>query len=500
MKILMVYPRYPDTFWSFRHALKMASLKASFPPLGLLTVASMLPQDWEIKLTDMNADRLKDTDITWADYVFISAMTVQEASVRDVIKRTHELGKPVVAGGPVFTTGHDDFPEVDHFVLGEAEVTLAPFVADMLAGKPKRLYQATGFPEIDTTPAPKWSLVNLKKYSSAVLQYSRGCPFDCEFCDIIVLNGHRPRTKSMAQVESELDALRAVDWKGGVFVVDDNFIGNKRKLKEETLPTIIEWQRRHGYRFAFSTEVSINLADDTKTLELMVEAGFDRVFVGIETPNTESLAECNKAQNVKRDLITSVKILQQHGLEVQGGFIVGFDNDPLTIFRNQINFIQQSGIVTAMVGILNAPRGTKLYNRLKSENRLLSSFTGNNTDCSLNFVPKMQYETLINGYQQLITQIYAPKQYYARVRTFLANYRPNPNFQRRPSRGYIRAFLRSLWLLGIQEKGRRDFWRFFLESVFKSPQAFRVSMYHAIIGLHFRRVAVEVGRTPMPRI
>jgi len=500
MKILLVYPSYPDTFWSFRHALKMANLKASFPPLGLLTIASMLPQTWQLKLVDLNTEHLKDQDVTWADYVFISAMTVQEASVREVVKHSHRLNKPVVAGGPLFTTGHDDYPEVDHFVLGEAEPIIAQVVADIESGNLQPLYRATEFPTLDNTPAPMWSLVNLKKYSSAVLQYSRGCPFDCEFCDIVVLNGHRPRTKSMAQIMRELDGLNAVNWRGGIFMVDDNFIGNKRKLKEETLPTIIRWQEEHGYPFAFSTEVSINLADDEKLLDMMATAGFDRVFVGIETPNEESLTECNKGHNLKRDLVSSVKVLQQHGLEVQGGFIVGFDNDPLTIFRNQVNFIQQSGIVTAMVGLLNAPRGTKLYHRLKNENRLLERFTGNNTDCSLNFVPRMNHETLIRGYQQLLNQIYAPKQYYARVRTFMGNYQPSKMNSRKMSRGYIRAFVQSLWLLGFKEKGRRHFWRFFLESVMIRPKHFQTSMYHAIIGLHFRRVAAEVRLAPIPNI
>jgi radical SAM superfamily enzyme YgiQ (UPF0313 family) len=460
----------------------------------------MLPESWQLKLVDMNTDNLKDKDVAWADYVFVSAMTVQEASAREVVKQSHRLGKLVVAGGPLFTTGHDDFPEIDHFVLGEVETIMSQVVMDIEAGNLKPFYRASEFPELDNTPAPMWSLVDLKKYSSAVLQYSRGCPFDCEFCDIVVLNGHRPRTKSQAQIVRELDGLAAINWHGGIFMVDDNFIGNKRKLKEETMPTIIKWQQDHGFPFAFSTEVSINLADDETLLDLMATAGFDRVFVGIETPNEESLTECNKGHNLKRDLVSSVKVLQQHGLEVQGGFIVGFDSDPLSIFRNQVSFIQQSGIVTAMVGLLNAPRGTKLYHRLKDENRLLNRFTGNNTDLSLNFVPKMNHETLIQGYQQLLQQIYAPKQYYARVRTFLANYRPNKNNSRTMSRGYIRAFFQSLWLLGVREKGRRQFWRFFVESVLRRPNHFQTSMYHAIIGLHFRRVAEQVRLAPVPSI
>ena len=419
MKILLVYPQYPDTFWSFKHALKFISKKASFPPLGLLTVAAMLPAEWEQKLVDMNVTRLADEDIAWADYVFISAMVVQGDSVREVIGRCQRLGTRTVAGGPLFTTGYEDYDEVDHLVLGEAEVTLPRFIKHLEQGSARHIYPSRISPDIKGTPIPMWSLIDMKKYSAMNLQYSRGCPFDCEFCDIIVLNGHKPRTKDKSQVLAELDALYARGWRDGVFVVDDNFIGNKKKLKLEMLPAMIEWQKRRKYPFSLQTESSINLADDDELMRLMVEAGFNTVFIGIETPNEESLAECNKSQNQNRDLVASVKRIQNCGLEVQGGFIVGFDHDPLSIFKNQINFIQNSGIVTAMVGLLNAPTGTRLHQRLKKENRLLKNFSGNNTDGSLNFIPKMNYETLINGYRQILDTIYSPKPYYERVRSFL---------------------------------------------------------------------------------
>ena len=500
MKILMVYPQYPDTFWSFRHALKFVSKKASFPPLGLLTVASMLPADWEIKLVDMNCSSLTDEDIKWADYLFLSAMTVQRDSVMEVITRSQRLNTKVVAGGPLFTTGHDDFEGIDHFVLGEAEVSLPPFLTDLCNGCAKAVYTADEFPDIARTPVPQWSLIDMKNYSSMNLQYSRGCPFDCEFCDIIVLNGHRPRTKSKEQVLSELDAIYEHGWRDGVFIVDDNFIGNRKKLKAEILPALIGWMRQRKYPFVLSTEVSINLADDKELLRLMAEAGFNRVFVGIETPNEKSLVECNKGQNINRDLMASVKEIHSYGMEVQGGFIVGFDNDPVSIFKNQINFIQKSGIVTAMVGLLNAPRGTKLYQRLKSENRLLKGFTGDNTDCSMNFIPRMNYETLLNGYQQILTTIYAPRQYYDRVRAFLADYRPYKPKGKGISKlhsYHIKAFLKSLWLMGVKERGRRAYWRFLALSLFKHPRTFPLSIYMAIYGYHFRKVAEKFVTTPI---
>ncbi|MFC2055947.1 B12-binding domain-containing radical SAM protein [Chloroflexota bacterium] len=496
MKILLVYPQYPDTFWSFRYALKFISKKAPFPPLGLLTVAAMLPDEWEKKLIDMTVTALSDEDIKWADYVFISAMVVQRDSVKEVIVRCNELGAKTVAGGPLFTTGHDEFEGVDHFVLGEAEVTLPSFLEDLAKGCPEPIYTSDERPDIDKTPVPLWSLINMKKYSSMNIQYSRGCPYDCEFCDIILLNGHKPRTKSKNQMSAELGALYSQGWRGGVFIVDDNFIGNRKKLKAEIVPAMIEWMKGAKSPFAFSTEASINLADDEELMKLMTEAGFNQVFVGIETPNEESLAECNKFANINRDLLASVKKIQNHGLEVQAGFILGFDNDPVSIFGNQINFIQESGIVTAMVGLLNAPRGTRLYKRLKKENRLLQGFTGNNTDISINFIPKMNYETLINGYKHILDTIYAPKQYYERVRTFLKEYKPSKRKGISQLRfEHVEGFLKSLWFLGVREKGRRYYWKLLISTLFKHPRAFPLSISLSVFGFHFRKVAKKLSDT-----
>ncbi|MFC1987074.1 B12-binding domain-containing radical SAM protein [Chloroflexota bacterium] len=496
MKVLLVYPQYPETFWSFKHALKFISKKASFPPLGLLTVAAMLPNEWEKKLVDMNVTTLSDEDIRWADYVFISAMVVQKDSVKEVVARCNNLGIKVVAGGPLFTTGYEDFNGVDYFVLGEAEVTLPAFLEDLANGCAKPIYTSNERPGISKTPLPLWSLINMKKYSSMNIQYSRGCPFNCEFCDIIILNGHKPRTKDEHQIVNELEALYRHGWRGGIFVVDDNFIGNKKKLKAETLPAIIEWMKRRKYPVAFSTEASINLADDEELMKLMAEAGFNQVFIGIETPNEESLVECNKLQNQGRDLVASVKKIQNHGLEVQGGFIVGFDNDPISIFRSQINFIQNSGIVTAMVGLLNAPRGTRLYQRLKKENRLIQGFSGDNTDFSINFTPKMNYETLIDGYQHILDTIYAPRQYYERVRIFLKEYKPPKLRAGHLQFHHIEGFFKSVWFLGVREKGRRYYWRLLFSTLLKHPRSFPLSISLSVFGFHFRKVAEKFTDFP----
>jgi len=502
LKILLVYPQYPDTFWSFKHALKIVAKKAAFPPLGLLTVAAMLPREWEKKLVDMNVTALNDEDLKWANYVFISAMVVQRESVKEVVARCQKFNTKVVAGGPLFTISYEEFDGVDHFVLNEAEITLQPFLADLVKGCARHVYTSEERPDMSQMPIPMWSLINMKKYSSMNVQYSRGCPFNCEFCDIIILNGHRPRTKDKHQILGDLDALYRHGWRGGVFIVDDNFIGNKRKLKTETLPAIIEWMKAKKNPFALSTEATVNLADDEKLMQLMVKAGFNTVFVGIETPNEDSLAECNKLPNKNRDLVALVKKIQNHGLEVQGGFIVGFDSDPLSIFKSQISFIQKSGIVTAMVGLLNAPPGTRLYQRLKKENRLLKSFSGDQMDCSLNFIPKMNYETLINGYKNILNTIYSPKQYYERIKTFLKEYKPKPRKRALPQLRFyhIRAFIKSMWVLGVKERGRKYYWRFFVSTLLKRPRSFPISMSLAVYGFHFRKITEKYISTPIGNI
>ena len=490
MKILLVYPKYPDTFWSFKYALKFISKKASFPPLGLLTVASLLPEEWEKKLIDMNVSALTEKYLEWADYVLISAMVVQKRSAIEVIRRCKKLGIKVVAGGPLFTMGYEEFEGVDHFVLNEAESTLPPFLDDLKNGCGRHIYTSKEWPDIRETPYPQWDLIDMKKYASMCIQYSRGCPFNCEFCDIIVLNGHKPRTKSKDQVLGELEVLYAQGWRGGVFFVDDNFIGNKKRLKTEILPTLIDWMKQKRYPFSFSTEASINLSDDDELMQLMAKAGFKKVFIGIETPNEDSLTECNKYLNKNRNLIACVKKIQNIGLEVQAGFIVGFDNDPLSIFERQISFIQKSGIVTAMVGLLNAPRGTRLYNRLKKEDRLLNDSSGDNTDCSLNFIPKMNVETLMNGYKKILNTIYSPKHYYKRVMTFLKGYKPKPLRKKINLKfSHFKAFFKSIWFLGIKGKERLHYWKLISWTLLRRPRFFDLAISFAIYGFHFRKVA-----------
>ncbi|SNB47440.1 B12-binding domain-containing radical SAM protein [Geobacter sp. DSM 9736] len=497
MKILLVYPRYPDTYWSFRHALPFIGKKAVFPPLGLLTVAAMLPTNWEMRLVDLNVDRLSDRDLMWADYAFISAMTVQRESAKEVLDRCRTLGVKTVGGGPLFTTCHDEFPDVTHLVLGEAEVTLPRFLEDLEKQTPQRLYLPAGRPDISFTPLPRWELIDRRQYASMNIQYSRGCPFDCEFCDITQLFGREPRTKAADQVIAELEALYNVGWRGGVFFVDDNFIGDRQKLKSDVLPAMISWMKERGYPFFFYTEVSINLADDHILMELMVAAGFREVFVGIESPEEESHRETGKIQNCNRDLVESVKRIHRAGLQVQGGFIVGFDTDTPAIFEKQLRFIQESGIVTAMVGILMVLRGTKLHHRLSREGRLLSGSSGNNTDIFLNYIPLMNPRVLVSGYQRLVRTIYSPDYFYARLMTFLKEYRPSgPSQWGMLHQRDIRAFFRSIWFLGFMGKERLHYWKVFLWSLLRKPQLLPLAITMAIYGFHFRTVADRICSSP----
>ncbi|WP_337866653.1 DUF4070 domain-containing protein [Ignavibacterium sp.] len=488
MNILLIYPETPSTFWSFKDALKFVSKKAAEPPLGLITVAAMLPKEWNKKLIDMNVTKLNDKDLLWADYVFIGAMNVHLYSFREIVRRCNKHGVKVVAGGPLATTQYKDLLGVDHFILNEAEITLPVFLEDLKNGNPKSVYISDDFPDVSLTPIPLFELLDMKKYASMSVQYSRGCPYDCEFCSITMLNGRKPRTKSAEQFIAELNRLRELGYKGAVSVVDDNFIGNKRKLKSEFLPKLIEWSKANNYVFNFITEVSINIADDDELMNMMIEAGFNSIFVGIETPNSDSLIECGKAQNLRRNLVDSVKKLQRAGFIVSGGFIVGFDSDTEKVFDEQFQFIQHSGITNAMVGLLNAPTGTKLYERMKDEGRLLDMFSGNNMDASINFVPKMSYKNLISGYSKLLHSIYSQQEFFKRVKEFLNEYNL-PNWQKsKITLRELKAFFRLLWFLGFVEKGRKYFWKLLLLSLFKYPKKFTTAMTLAVYGFHFRRV------------
>jgi len=486
MNVLLIYPKFPDTFWSFKYALKFIRKKAANPPLGLLTVAAMLPDEFHRRLVDVNVESLTDDDLSWADLAFIGAMAVQRDSAKQIIARCKAKGLKVIAGGPLFTAEPDAFEEVDHLVLDEAELTLPSFLKDMKTGQLKKIYRASGFCDLHHTPSPAWDLINMKKYASMSIQFSRGCPFNCEFCNVTALFGHRARMKTSQQVLADLDSIYAAGWRGNIFFVDDNFIGNKRYLKKRLLPALIEW-RKDKKGCVFYTEASINLADDPELLYLMVKAGFDSVFIGIESPDEDSLTECRKNQNKNRDLLQNVKIIQHSGLQVTGGFIVGFDSDTPSTFQRQIDFIQKSGIVTAMVGILNAPPGTRLFERLHREKRVVGEVSGDNVDGTTNIIPKMGLPRLLEGYQSIMGHIYSPRHYYRRVRTFLAEF-GTPRAQTPMDFQRVLAFARSSFRLGILGKERFQYWYLLLWTLIRKPRLLPLAVTLAIYGHHFRKI------------
>ena len=489
MNILLVYPKCPDSFWSFNYALKFISKKAAVPPLGLITVSAMLPSTWEKKLVDMNVTALNSSDILWADYVFISAMYIQKESVNKIIAECKKWSTKIVAGGPLFTQDFPNYPEIDHFVLNEAEITLPLFLEDLNAGNPQRVYATEEFADLSQTPAPDFYLLSVNDYAFMNIQVTRGCPFSCNFCEITSLLGHKVRMKSTQQIISELDVLYdKIKWRGPVSIVDDNFIGNIKEVKYNLLPAMKKWMQQHKYPFVFTFESSINLADDEELMTLLIESGFNGTFIGIETPEEKSLYYCNKTQNRNRDLLESVKKIQQAGIQVAGGFIVGFDSDTPTVFQRQIDFIQQSGIVSAMVGLLNAPKNTKLYKQLEAENRLTTDATGNNTDSSMNFIPKMDHGELMDGYHNIIRNIYSTRPYYKRVRQLLLNYNQLCKAQNKINFSLLKAFLKSVFVIGFLNKGRREYWKLIVWTLFNRPKLMVDALTCTVYGYHFRTV------------
>jgi radical SAM superfamily enzyme YgiQ (UPF0313 family) len=487
MKALLVYPEWPDTYWSFKHALPFEGKRSVFPPLGLLTVAALLPKTWEQRLVDINIRPVSDADLKWADVVLISAMLVQKEGMLRILSQCRARGLRTVVGGPISSCMLDLPLYADHVVVGEAEELVADLSAGLERGDAKPLYQASELPGLNTTPLPKLDLINAKYYSSMAIQYSRGCPFNCEFCDIIEIYGRKPRMKSPAQMVAELELLYARKWRGPVFIVDDNFIGNKRKVKE-LLPVMAEWNVRHGRPFRFYTEASVNLADDQELLQMMKDASFDRVFLGIETPAEESLKEAQKMQNTHRSLLENVRRIQHYGMEVMAGFIVGFDNDPDDIFDRQVKFIQESAIPLAMVGLLQALPGTQLYRRLQKEGRIVCDGDGNNFDLRLNFKPRMDAQRLVDGYRSILQRIYRPDIYYARVRKFLAQYQPHTGGNTHLSLSDIQALGRSILRQGIFSRHAFSYWRLFIAASTRYRQSFGAAIRLAIMGYHFQKL------------
>lgn len=411
-QVLLIYPETPPSFWGFRQALKFLGKRESMPPLGLITVAAMFPKSgYELKLIDMNVSHLRDADIKQADIVLVSAMIVHAKSLKEIIARCNNIGRPVIVGGPYATSYSDIVKDMGAtcLVIGEAEGIFSQLLADWEDGELKECYQSSEYPDVAESPLPRFDLLKLKAYATMAIQFSRGCPWDCEFCDITKMFGKNPRTKTAKQVLAEFEFLYKLGWRGSIFLVDDNLIGN-RKAVEQLLPEIIAWQKSKGYPFSFFTEASINLASMENVMDMMVEARFNTVFIGIESPKQETLKIAGKDQNVGIDLLQALKTIREHGLMVYLGFIIGLDGDGPEIFDNIVNFIRKAKVPIAMVGFLGVLRGTDLYNRLKRENRLRGDVaTGSNTDLTaINFIPQMNEKVLVDGYEWVIATLYDP--------------------------------------------------------------------------------------------
>src|SRR5664280_967216 len=465
MNALLIYPEFPDTYWSFKHALKFLGKRASQPPLGLMTVAALLPKAWKKRLVDANVEQLRDRDLAWADVALISAMHIQRDSLAAIVERCRVRGLRTVVGGPIASSISAAELKVDHVVIGEAESLIAGLAQDLEQGTAQPVYKAAARPEMESSPLPDLSLIKMNRYSTMAVQASRGCPFNCEFCDIIEIYGRRPRVKAVAQVLAELDQLRAAGWREAVFIVDDNFIGNKARAKE-LCAALAEWRNQYKINFDFTTEASLNLADDPELMQLMKDAGFSSVFLGIETPDEISLIANHKMQNTKRDLLESIETIQHYGIEVMGGFILGFDTDREDVFDRMVEFIQQSAIPVAMVGLLQAMPGTQLFRRLHSEGRILNSGDGDNTDCTLNFIPRMDSARLVEGYRSVMRRIYSNEAYYERVRLLLS--RCCPTTTGRFTFANLRAFFASIVRQGVLSSGRFSYWRFVLTTALRT--------------------------------
>ncbi len=482
MKILLVYPQMPDTFYAMKHIMKVIGKKAAYPPLGLLTVASLFPAEWEKRLFDLNIKPLSEKDLVWADFVFLSAMNVQEDSAREIISLCKKHGVKIVAGGTLFTHDYTRFEGVDHFILNEAEITFPMFLTDLENNRLQQIYKTTEFADVKKSPLPAYELADMNKYLYAVVQYSRGCPYLCDFCDVTALFGRQTRTKKTEQIIAELEAINKIADIQLVLFADDNFIGNKKVLKSELLPALISWRKKTNPGFYFATQLTVNMADDEEMMQLMIDAGFRHVFIGIETPAEESLHVSHKNQNMKRNLLDTIHLLHSKGFIVSGGFIVGFDTDTQDIFKKQIDFIQESGIPLPIVNILKAPPGTALYERIKKENRLTKRFAFAEGDT--NIIPAMGEYLLYKGFINIIDNIYKPNKSYERLIQFFETYKFPKTSMSIKTKYSFRDLIMGLMIvfkLGIVISDRKYFWKLIKWSLLNNRKMLDKAFVNAIM-------------------
>lgn len=490
MKVLLVYPRFPVTYWGFQYSLGLIGKRASLPPLGLITVAALLPNHWNLRLVDLNVQDLRDDDLQWADLALTGGLLIQVDSIKEIISRASSLEVPVAVGGPAPTTSPDLFYEANVVFRGEAEGRIDELVHALTRRSEScRVLDApTSHPDMANFPAPRFDLLDLSGYVSLSVQYSRGCPFQCEFCDVIEIFGRKPRLKTPEQIINELEAIYRLGYKGTLFFVDDNFIGNKPAVKR-LLPIIRDWQRKRDYPFELYTEASVDLAADPQLLHSMVDAGFTSVFLGIETPSLKALEQAKKLQNLRLDPIEAIDRITSAGIEVMGGFIVGFDSDGPEIFAQQREFIGHRPLPLAMVGILTALPGTALWRRLKAEGRLRGSSNGDQFSRP-NFEPRMDEEELVRGYGKLMEWLYSPKEYYRRCEAYLRLAGSGPTSQA-PTLADVGGLLRAIWHVGVRSPRRRLFWRLICRVILRGRSKLRQAVVHAVQGEHLIKYTRE---------
>ena len=502
---LFVYPKFPPSYWGFKYALEFLGKKSSMPPLGLLTIAGMFPKNYNLKVVDMNIEPLTDAHLEWADVTLTSTMIVQKDSLYEVAERCNRASVPIIAGGPHPTSYYDNIKEetdaeIDHFLFGEVEEVFEDFLTDFESGSAQEIYREKRKPDITKTPPPRYDLININSYGSMALQFSRGCPFNCEFCDITKLFGRVPRTKSNEQMLSEFEMLYKLGWDGAMFVVDDNFIGNKRDAMR-LLPAVQQWQEERQFPFSLYTEASVNLVEIPEMLDAMSGAGFNMVFLGIESPNDEALLSTSKGQNTSKEeeagsyLLRAIRKIQSKGMEVTGGFIIGLDGD--TEFDSHINFIQEAGIPMAMAGLLTALKETDLWHRLKQEDRLLGESSGNQTDMTLNFVPEIPRDKLMAEYRRVVSTLYDPtlKNYFARCLTLLEHMPHTSHNVRSIRMEELRAFMRSIQQQLFSRQGW-EYTRYLFKTLKNHREMFPEAVRLAVMGYHLEKttrhtIAVE---------
>ncbi|MBD2718670.1 B12-binding domain-containing radical SAM protein [Synechococcus sp. FACHB-909] len=512
MNALLLYPHFPKTFWSFDRFLEMAGVKAFIPPLGILTVASLLPPDWNLRFHDRNVAEEPEADWHWCDLVIVSAMMVQREDFHHLIRKAVGMGKKVAVGGPYPTSlpEHALQSGADYLILDEGEITVPAFLAALERGEPDGVFRAAEKPDVSLSPVPRYDLLQREAYLMMAVQFSRGCPFNCEFCDIINLYGRKPRTKENHQLLAELQTLCDLGWRGSIFMVDDNFIGNQHNVKR-LLRSLIPWMREHRYPFNFFTEASVNLAEQPELLELMAQAGFFGVFLGIETPDQDSLAVTRKQQNTRHPLVEACRTINAAGLVIYAGFILGFDGERSGAGERIEAFVAETAIPQPMLGILQALPNTALWTRLEQEGRLLTNADGwcGDQNTLMNFVPTRPSEEIGREYVQALWRMYEPATYLERCLRHCLAITPNPHCSQQinyPLAKAIRLMVRLVWSQGVRRADiRNQFWRQLLDMGRQKPRLLALYLSLCAAGEHFweyrllarERIGAQLGHDPL---